>query len=882
MTLGWTKIMNKKGVSTLMGIYVAFVFSILSACSQSNSSDDVAYEIPKFDKDGSIEIQTKTNGILLSSESFSPANIILEVDGCASGFVTTVPASNIEAALYIGDYGCRAKVLSFTSNSGEVFTIKAGSTFGYGLGDVTPFVSNLANEANVVTGSVLSSPLLSSDTIEFSIYRLDSGNNLDLDTGENILYVSAATAEVTEGDSVKVSYTVKKVSEADSNALTVNYSLSGSASPGTDYIAPSGSVIIPAGQTEAVVEVDIINDGIGEPIETLNFTISGSPNYFSYGEGNTIIYDEDSGVPSTNLVMHLTPSSISNTAGNVDLWNDTSTFSQTIRQTVVASQPALASGVINGFDGVNFDGVDDFLAISGNVEINSTGPFTEKKIFTAFETGADVNRRQIIFEQGGGSNCIIMYIDGGRLYYLVFVSGMSMPKFVSTPISANTIYHATLDYDTLSSSLTGYLYSTNIGSVSGVTQLGNHGGAGIGGSNGNKVRFHDSSTVTASTQFEGIISEIIYYNNATDVGTISSVHNYLADKYASDPVIVSLSAESSTVSEAGGDSTNFIITKSRPQSFDVTVGLSISGSATSGVDYQSIPSSVVIPAFSTSVSVALVPIDDAELETGGEDITITLSASPDYDLGQDNSTVSIIDDESGAPIGDYVMWLNADFGVQLVGTSVNGWVDQSSYLQTVSQATVNNQPTFNPTGIAGRNSVSFDGVNDWLAVTSSDQINLTTQNAKSIGAVFETSTDITTRQVIYEQGGGSRGLALYLDQGNLYFHVWGTGTGDYFLNTPVTPSTSYRVLASFNSFTGDIKLTINDVETVSNVGVGVLNKHSGAAGIGRQNGKLKFHDGVTTGNYPFSGQIADLILYNSELTPVERSSLLLFYGLNYP
>ena len=421
---------------------------------------------------------------------------------------------------------------------------------------MTPFVSNLANEANVVTGSVLSSPLLSSDTIEFSIYRLDSGNNLDLDTGENVLYVSDATAEVTEGDLVKVTYTIKKVSEANSNALTVNYNLSGSASPGTDYIAPSGSVIIPAGQTRAVVEIDIINDSIGESIETLNFTISGSPNYFSYGEGNTIIYDEDSGVPSTNLVMHLTPSSISNTAGNVDVWNDTSIFSQVVRQTSAALRPSFASGVINGFDGVNFDGVDDLLAVNGNVEINSTGPFTEKKIFTVFETGADVTRRQIIFEQGG-SNCIIIYIDGGRLYYLVFVSGMSMPKFVSTPISANTIYHATLDYDTLSSSLTGYLYSTNIGSVSGVTQLGNHGGAGIGGSNGNKVRFHDNSTVTTSTQFEGIISEIIYYNNATDVGTISSVHNYLADKYASDPVIVSVSAESSTVSETGGDSTNF-------------------------------------------------------------------------------------------------------------------------------------------------------------------------------------------------------------------------------------------------------------------------------------------------------------------------------------
>ena len=98
------------------------------------------------------------------------------------------------------------------------------------------------------------------------------------------------------------------------------------------------------------------------------------------------------------------------------------------------------------------------------------------------------------------------------------------------------------------------------------------------------------------------------------------MHNYLVDKYASDPVIVSLSAESLQLVGPGIRQT--LLLQNRPQSFDVTVGLSISGSATFGVDYQSIPSSVVIPAFSTSVSVALVPIDDAELETGGEDITI--------------------------------------------------------------------------------------------------------------------------------------------------------------------------------------------------------------------------------------------------------------------
>ena len=844
---------------------------------EKNNSQDFL-----LSEEGFIPIMAKPKSISSSELNFDPGNIIVEIDACSSGYTATLTVSDVEASLYIGDYNCRAKVLSFTSNSGEVFTIKAGVNFAFGFGGVTPFVSNLGNEASVVTEAVLSSPLLATDSIGFSIYRVDTGSDLEVNPGENVIYISSATVEVTEGDSVKVSYTIKKVSEQNTDPLVINYSLSGSALAGEDYITPPGSVIMPASSSEVAVEIDLINDSIGESIETLSLTIDGSSNYYAYGRGDTIIYDEDSGVSSTNLVMHLTPSSISNSAGSVDMWSDLSVGTQTVQQTVAGERPSFASGVVNGFDGVNFDGVNDLLDVSGSPLINQTGPFNEKKIFVVFETGADVLRRQIVFEQGGGSNCILIYIDGGRLYYLVYVNGMSSPAFLSTPISQNTVYHATLDYNALASNLTAYLYSSNIGSVSGVSALGNHGSAGIGGSNGNKVRFHDSSTAVANTNFEGIVSEVIYYNDATDTGTIASVQNYLADKYAADPVMLGVSSESSTVSESGGDSTNFIFTKSRPQSFDVTIDITVGGSAASGTDYQAIPSSIVIPAFSTSVSVALVPIDDNDFESGAEYVTITVLPSADFEIGQQFAKVDIVDDDSGSPIGDYVMWLSADLGVQTIGSNVTGWLDQSSYGQTISQISNTQQPTLTPTGIAGRNSIAFDGIDDWMAVASSDEINSAAYGAKSIGLVVETSMDVTSRQVIYEQGGGTRGMALYLDAGNLYFHVWGTSAGDHLMTASVSPSTSYRLLGSFNSVTGELKFTINDVETVSSSGVGMLAKHTGAVGIGRQNGKLKFHDGVSSGSFPFGGKIADLILYNKELSAPERSSLLLFYGLNYP
>jgi hypothetical protein len=62
-------------------------------------------------------------------------------------------------------------------------------------------------------------------------------------------------------------------------ALTVHYTVSGTASPGSDYTALTGSVIIPAGSNSAVITVTPVNDALIEGAETVVVTLSAAATY---------------------------------------------------------------------------------------------------------------------------------------------------------------------------------------------------------------------------------------------------------------------------------------------------------------------------------------------------------------------------------------------------------------------------------------------------------------------------------------------------------------------------------------------------------------------------------------------------------------------------
>lgn len=112
--------------------------------------------------------------------------------------------------------------------------------------------------------------------------------------------IANATA-VTEGG--QLSYVVTR-SVADANPLTVVYTLSGTATGGSDYTIPSPlSVTIPANQATASVIISTTDDAIDEPAETLTVTLASGTGYIvgSPSSGSGSINDNDEPLPVVTI-----------------------------------------------------------------------------------------------------------------------------------------------------------------------------------------------------------------------------------------------------------------------------------------------------------------------------------------------------------------------------------------------------------------------------------------------------------------------------------------------------------------------------------------------------------------------------------------------------
>jgi hypothetical protein len=148
----------------------------------------------------------------------------------------------------------------------------------------------------------------------------ESTETVILTIATNALYTvgspSAATVTITDNDlpTVNVGATDDSAAEAGSAtgtftitrsgdltaALTVNYTISGSAGNGTDYAALSGSVVIPAGSGAVAVTVTPVDDAIDEANETVILTLAAGTGY-QIGSSNddtvTIADNDGTGTP---------------------------------------------------------------------------------------------------------------------------------------------------------------------------------------------------------------------------------------------------------------------------------------------------------------------------------------------------------------------------------------------------------------------------------------------------------------------------------------------------------------------------------------------------------------------------------------------------------
>ncbi len=157
------------------------------------------------------------------------------------------------------------------------------------------------------------------------------------DSGTTYAAISATDDSAAEAGLTTGTFTVSRFGGATTSPLTVNYSVGGTATAGSDYTALPGSVTIPADQASATVPVAPLQDTAAEGSETVTVNLTSNANYTIGNPGSatvTILDDEvnNNPVPTVTSIsppfatagggaFALTVNGTNFTAGSLVRWN---------------------------------------------------------------------------------------------------------------------------------------------------------------------------------------------------------------------------------------------------------------------------------------------------------------------------------------------------------------------------------------------------------------------------------------------------------------------------------------------------------------------------------------------------------------------------------
>ncbi|MEM7394223.1 MAG: hypothetical protein AAF492_17940, partial [Verrucomicrobiota bacterium] len=181
----------------------------------------------------------------------------------------------------------------------------------------------------------------------------------------------ATISNVTEGGSFgEVSF--NRPAFAAGADLVVNYTVSGAAVPGVDYIALSGSVTIPSGEVSAAVQIMPIDDII-ESEPPLDVTLTIAPGSYQIGTPNaaTVSILDDDIFPTnlTDLVLWLRADAGVETSAGVpaidgqttEFWLDQSGHNRDAAQATGGLRPTFVTNGVQGMPSVRMAGAEHLI-----------------------------------------------------------------------------------------------------------------------------------------------------------------------------------------------------------------------------------------------------------------------------------------------------------------------------------------------------------------------------------------------------------------------------------------------------------------------------------------------------------------------------------------
>jgi len=560
-------------------------------------------------------------------------NAIPESDGSAHVFTfTRTGDTNFDLPVNFALAGTATVTADYTIDPAlsttNVVTIPAGS-------NSVSFVFQVVNDA-VVEGP---------ETIVVTL--LD-----DFANAGNPAYVPAAPAEasvtILDDDSpvkpvVTVATTTPQISENGMDAgqlvftrsgstagdLLVNYSLSGTATVGVDYVAPAGVVLIPAGRSTAVVALSVIDDKVVEPDETVTATIAANAAYAvgSPSAATITILDDDF---MTVTIVPTGDAAEPGTAGSFTVKRDGDLTEALVVNYVVSGTAS------NGVDYAALSGTVTIPAGHASADIRVTPQ--DDSLLEGDETVTLALASSVNYDVGTPGSATLLLRDNEKTTVSFAGDGGSVSEQGDTP---------------------GHLVLQRTGTTGNLTVYFAVSGTATSGSDyvplDNPVVIPDgASSVTIDViPFHDLILEptesvilTLQSNDGYSIGSRSTAQVDITDDGTSQVPGVGFCFSTTAITE--GQSPGIAVTLSQTSTVPVTVDYKVIGGTAPGSRYSLPPGTLTIPASNWVAMIPLQIADDTVVEPA-QTIRVALFNPTNATLdGIKIHTYTILDDDACA------------------------------------------------------------------------------------------------------------------------------------------------------------------------------------------------------------------------------------------
>ena len=414
-------------------------------------------------------------------------------------------------------------------------------------------------------------------------------------------------------------------------AITVPYTVTGTAANGTDYTTLNGTATINANASFAALTITPINDALVEGTETVTITAQTGTGYTLADPASATMEIRDDETVDVNVSVQdaVCKEQVSPDTGSFRLTRSASSAS------ALTVNYAITGTATNGTDYTLVAGSATIPANQTTVDIAVTpiddalAEGTESVILTLAANGAaydmgDVRAQTIWIQDNETPSLTLTATDANAAEA---DGGAANPGVFTITVSSAPASDLTVPYTIGGSALNG-VDCTRLADTavipSGQTSV------------TIPVDVVDDDLAEGSETVQLTLGQVAGYNTATT----SSVTVTIA---ASDLPVVDVVALDATAAENPLDTATFLVTMSKPSTSATTISFATSGTATSGSDYTALGTTTINAGLNSAV-VTLTPINDTDSE-GPETVIVAPASSASYTVGT-SATATIIDDES--------------------------------------------------------------------------------------------------------------------------------------------------------------------------------------------------------------------------------------------